>query len=168
MLEPYFEQYLTFFLCVERNDISCLSIKDSARFLVGDSLGSTASRRLALCVVSADMECDHDSNTTECVLENVEYRIRVTAPIKGYLHLVDSFVEVAPSFQKASGFFLKANGTGPYMALGGSYLHIMDKRPVVGQARSLLTNQGSGFPLVFDHVLKGDGSQDFFTLYLTP
>ncbi|KAG0085623.1 hypothetical protein BGZ92_008851 [Podila epicladia] len=49
-----------------------------------------------------DMECDNHLNTSDCVRENAEYRIRVSMPIKGYLRVVNSLIEVVPSFQNAT------------------------------------------------------------------
>ncbi|KAF9370499.1 hypothetical protein CPC16_003665, partial [Podila verticillata] len=57
------------------------------------------------CVVSTDAECN-PPHPTNCIYKNVEYRFRVSGPVKGYLRVVGNEVKIVPDFLQASGLNL--------------------------------------------------------------
>ncbi|KAG0013799.1 hypothetical protein BGZ81_000828 [Podila clonocystis] len=101
-----------FNLCVFAN-YSQVTQRDTSQFLVPGEPYSISTLELEFCVVATDMNCTY-SRETDCVHENVEYRIRSFryGLTQGYLHVQGSQIEVVPSFQAASGFYLSKSATG--------------------------------------------------------
>lgn len=127
---------------------------DTSRFLVAGEPHRVSMLELEFCIVATDMNCTY-STTTDCVHENIEYRIRIKHDlIQGYLHVLDSQIEIVPSFQAASGFNLSKSATD------SSHMHITHVFPT-GQTRAL-TYKGPGVPFVFQNGRLSDRRQDFF------
>ncbi|KAG0330278.1 hypothetical protein BG004_002135 [Podila humilis] len=63
-------------------------------------------QQLDFCVVSTDGNCN-PGVPTNCIYPDVEYRIKVDSPVKGYLAVLeDSSVHIVPDYKLASGFNL--------------------------------------------------------------
>ncbi|KAG0328291.1 hypothetical protein BG004_002570, partial [Podila humilis] len=68
--------------------------------------------RLDFCFVTDENPCSPSSinattttiTTTDCVQKRKEYRIKITRPIQGYLHVTNDGVDIVPTFERATGF----------------------------------------------------------------
>ncbi|KAG0337746.1 hypothetical protein BG000_005039, partial [Podila horticola] len=78
---------------------------DYDNMLVGDLPGDNTFHELKFCIVSTDDECNSPL-MSDCISENVEYRIRVFGPVKGYLYADDDVVTIQPGFEGASSLTL--------------------------------------------------------------
>lgn len=86
---------------------------------------------LEFCVVSSPHECQAGM-PSHCIYENVEYRFRVHAPVKGYLKVENNKVVIVDSFDQASPLnFYKMN---PNAAL--RILYLSKGEPLVFRADS--------------------------------
>ncbi|KAG0084663.1 hypothetical protein BGZ93_001117, partial [Podila epicladia] len=144
------------FRLLTHSPVSVVSKIDTTKYLVGGVPDVTMPQPDAaiFCFVTTDNECTTWNAThTDCVHGNIEYRVRVTDPpsIKGYLHVVEPFVEIVPTFEESSGFYLFEN-TGIGMRLA----HVFP----VDRAYAL-TNKGPEHPLTFERLAWGDEHQDF-------
>ncbi|KAF8928721.1 hypothetical protein BGZ52_002986, partial [Haplosporangium bisporale] len=98
------KEYQTF----EMKSLSLSSIVSKERdgdFVVDGIPGRKMFQELEFCVVSTDAECNHPY-LTNCIYENVEYRFRLSGPVKGYLRVVVNEVKIVPNFLQASGLNL--------------------------------------------------------------
>lgn len=69
---------------------------------------------LQLCVVStADQDCVANEKST-CIYEDFEYRLRVFAPMSGYLAVQSHSVYMVSSYEEATDFSL-VQGDGEYV-----------------------------------------------------
>ncbi|KAF9324627.1 hypothetical protein BG006_000357, partial [Podila minutissima] len=99
-------------------NFSQVTHRDTSWFLVAGEPYRVSMLELEFCIVATDMNCTY-STTNDCIHENIEYRIRVKhALIQGYLHVLDTQIEIVPSFQAASGFNLSKSATD------SSHMHI--------------------------------------------
>ncbi|KAG0304720.1 hypothetical protein BGZ98_005124 [Dissophora globulifera] len=110
---------------------------------------------LAFCVVSSDLECD-DQGGHYCINENEPYRIRASNYYnitKGYLRVVNPFIDFVATYQEASLFSLSKVGTGPRIHIA----HWHQTGP-----RNVFTNKGTGVPLALESPAgAGGANQDF-------
>ncbi|KAF9381608.1 hypothetical protein CPB97_007653 [Podila verticillata] len=71
---------------------------------------------LQLCVVSAaDQDCAANEKSA-CIHEDVEYRLRVFAPVSGYLAVRSYSVHMVSSYEEATDFSL-VQGDGEYVTV---------------------------------------------------
>ncbi|KAG0013798.1 hypothetical protein BGZ81_000827 [Podila clonocystis] len=135
-LDTAIKQSHTFYLVPQSPPGNVVSKINTSRFLVGGFLGTITFRSGIFCVVSTDMECDSLSPpAADCIYENVQYRIRSRGGDDGYLHVVYPYIEIVPSFQEGSDFYLSEEaGVGlniTYVASNGR--------------KSILTSVGPGY-----------------------
>ncbi|KAF8984704.1 hypothetical protein BGZ52_012293 [Haplosporangium bisporale] len=84
---------------------------DYDNMLVADNPDDSAFHELEFCIVSSDGKCNPDF-PTNCIYENVEYRIKVNGPVKGYLQADDDVVTIQPRFEDASALSLSRGKDG--------------------------------------------------------
>jgi hypothetical protein len=73
--------------------------------LVGGVEGDKSLEKLEFCAVSSDHHCD-PFFSTNCVLENVDYRFRLKGTPKQYLQVDGQYVRVVETFEEASALSL--------------------------------------------------------------
>jgi len=81
--------------------------------LVGGIKGDKDLQKLEFCIVSSDRHHCDSIWGTNCVLEDVDYRIRVKGHDKAYLRVDGHYVNIVSSFEDASPLSLSNDdGTG--------------------------------------------------------
>ncbi|KAF9305921.1 hypothetical protein BG003_001181, partial [Podila horticola] len=84
--------------------------------LVGGVEGDKSLEKLEFCAVSSDHHCD-PFFSTNCVLENVDYRFRLKGSPKRYLRVDGQYVQFVTTFEEASSLNLSnEDGLGVYIA----------------------------------------------------
>ncbi|KAG0343302.1 hypothetical protein BG000_000021 [Podila horticola] len=68
-------------------------------------------QQLEFCVVLTDSECE-PILPANCILENVDYRLRVSGTARAYLQVDGHYVRIVDSFEKASPLSLSNDGFG--------------------------------------------------------
>ncbi|KAG0343833.1 hypothetical protein BG004_004968 [Podila humilis] len=118
--------------------------------LVGGVDGDKNFQQLDLCIVSAPGPCNPPF-PTNCIYQNVEYRIKVNGPLQGYLRVVGGDVIIVPDFLGASGLNLyKEAGWGLRIA------HLLPD----GQ-RLVFETTGQGYPITLNVPVKDKAAQWF-------
>ncbi|KAG0250211.1 hypothetical protein BG011_008577, partial [Mortierella polycephala] len=118
--------------------------------IVGGVNGDRNLQPLEMCIVSSDYGCDAHI-PSNCIYQNVEYRIRVQEPIQGYLRIVDDRIEIVENFHGASGLNLyKEEGWGLRIA------HLLDDG-----SRIVFATNGGGNPVTLEPHRKDDARQWF-------
>ncbi|KAG0084863.1 hypothetical protein BGZ93_000953 [Podila epicladia] len=79
--------------------------------VVGGVYGDKNLQQLDFCVVLYDSECE-PILPANCILEDVDYYLRVSNPIKGYLQVDGHYVKIVDSFEEASPLSLSNDGSG--------------------------------------------------------
>lgn len=80
--------------------------------LVGGVKNSKNFQQLEMCIVSTNGECNPPFPTS-CIYENVQYRIKVNGPQKGYLRVEGDQIRIVEHFHDASELNLnKESGSG--------------------------------------------------------
>ncbi|KFH65882.1 hypothetical protein MVEG_07985 [Podila verticillata NRRL 6337] len=110
------KEYQSFELLSHELDTYVSRKIDGSR-LVGGVNGDKNLQKLEFCIVSSDRHhCDSIWGTA-CILENVDYRIRVKGRDKAYLRVDGHYVDVVSSFEDASPLSLSNdNGLGVRIA----------------------------------------------------
>ncbi|KAG0343832.1 hypothetical protein BG004_004967 [Podila humilis] len=98
------KEYHPFYLKSENLD-SLVSKQLDKNLVVGGHSGDKSLQELHLCIVSTELDCS-TTIPSHCIYENVEYRFRVNAPVKGYLQVVDGQVKIVEHFAEATGLNL--------------------------------------------------------------
>ncbi|KAG0084862.1 hypothetical protein BGZ93_000952 [Podila epicladia] len=93
-------EYQSFELLSHELDTYVSKKFDSTR-LVGGVNGDKNLQQLEFCIVSSDHHCD-PIFPTNCILENVEYRMRVKGPESAYLQIDGHYVRIVRNFDDAS------------------------------------------------------------------
>ncbi|KAG0030228.1 hypothetical protein BGZ81_002936 [Podila clonocystis] len=118
--------------------------------LVGGDRHNRMLDELEFCIVGSEGECN-PSKKTKCIYQNVQYRIRVFGPLKGYLRVKEDMVIIVPDFHDASPMNLyKETGYGLRIE------HMSSDR-----TRLVLATHGRGEPLTLEQPQKKKDRQWF-------
>ncbi|KAG0351463.1 hypothetical protein BG005_009038 [Podila minutissima] len=90
---------------------SYVSKKMYGNRVVGGVYGDKDLQQLDFCVVLYDSECE-PILPANCILEDVDYRLRVSEPINGYIQVDGHYVKIVDSFEEASPLSLSNDGLG--------------------------------------------------------
>ncbi|KAF8982375.1 hypothetical protein BGZ52_001918 [Haplosporangium bisporale] len=89
-----------------------LSGKSTSDRLVGGVNGDKNLEQIEFCAVSSDDECD-SILVTGCILEDLEYRLRISrGPLDGYLRVDGHYVRIVSHFEDASLLSFNNDGFG--------------------------------------------------------
>ncbi|KAG0343834.1 hypothetical protein BG004_004969, partial [Podila humilis] len=123
--------------------------------IVGGVDGDKNFQQLEFCIVSTDGPCN-PPYPTNCIYQNVEYRIKVNGPVQGYLRVAFGSVIVVPNFEDASGLNLyKEEGWGLRIA------HLLP-----GGQRLVFETTEKGYPIRLNNPVK-DRANQWFSLERT-
>ncbi|KAF9195671.1 hypothetical protein BGZ50_003841 [Haplosporangium sp. Z 11] len=130
------------------NSLVSKEINDNV--IVGGVNGDQNLQQLEMCIVSSDYGCNANI-PSNCIYENVEYRIRVQEPVQGYLRIAGELIEIVEDFHDASGLNLyKEAGWGLRIA-----------RLNYDGSRSVFATNGGGNPLNMEPPRMNDSRQWF-------
>ncbi|KAG0013503.1 hypothetical protein BGZ81_000994 [Podila clonocystis] len=79
--------------------------------VVGGVNGDKNLQQLEFCVVLTDSDCE-PILPANCILQDVDYRFRVSGPANGYLQVVGHYVQIVDTFEEASPLSLSDDGLG--------------------------------------------------------
>ncbi|KAG0324182.1 hypothetical protein BG004_003524 [Podila humilis] len=110
-------------------------------------------KQLELCVVSSDYGCSTGIKSN-CIYQDIPYRIRVNSPVEGYLRITgQNTVEIVHSFAEASRLNLyKEAGWGLRIA------HLKDDG-----SRIVFSATKEGYPIVLEEAVT-NAARQWFTL----
>ncbi|KAG0324183.1 hypothetical protein BG004_003525 [Podila humilis] len=113
-------------------------------------------KQLELCVVSSDYGCSTEIKSN-CIYQDIPYRIRVNSPVEGYLRITgQNTVEIVHSFADASRLNLyKEAGWGLRIA------HLKDDG-----TRIVFSATKEGYPIVLEEAVT-NAARQWFTLIET-
>ncbi|KAG0268718.1 hypothetical protein BGZ95_002339 [Linnemannia exigua] len=128
---------------------SIVSRERNGDLVVAGISGSDVLEKLEFCVVSSEGECNPPF-ATHCIYENVEYRVRVNGPIKGYLRVIGGEVIIVPNFLEATGLNLQMISDNAALRIG--YKDMSGRTQVFSSPRA-------GNPIVVEEAVPNKVSQ---------